>query len=217
MDTQQNELARIHTILIERYPMYKANPAFEQWLLARTEDDPDSLMRYLDLLDGFQYINGEGVLTGDYTTLPEPDELAGTIRKRLDALGSETRGLLRLASVEGAYFSAEVLGALHGTSHDHVIRLLQPALDLGIVAHDGREPLYSRHSRRYRFVPTQMYEILCRELPEEERRRLHGVIVEYLGAELKRADDPGSREMLGEMLSEHNKSVTRPYQAGRDL
>lgn len=215
MDTQ-NERARISTMLIERYPMYKVNPAFEQWLLARTEGDSDSLIRYLDILDGFHYMNGEGVLTEDYLMLPEPEDLVDVIRRRLEPLEPETRELLRRASVEGAYFSTEVLGVLHEVDPDQVTQLLRPALDRGVVACDGRERLYSRGSMRYRFVPTQMHEILRRELPQEERHRLHGMIVEYLGDELRRADDPGRQEMLGEMLSEHNKSITRPHGFGQE-
>lgn len=206
----QDRLNDLHAALARRYPMYKANPAFEGWLLEQTDADPMLVEQYLEMLDDHEFISGDGTLSGDYTTLPALEHLADAIRRRLDQLAPETRPLLQHASIEGAYFSIDALAALEDSTPQDAAHRLQPAVDSGVVVRDGSDPLYSGFSARYRFVPMQAREVLYQELTDADRAHYHGRMVEYLGRELERTEDVGAREMLSQMLSDHNKHITRP-------
>jgi len=108
--------AEVHRTIIERYPMYHEDPAFEAWMFDRTGSDAGKIAEVLDALAAYGYLDGEGMVTGNYAAMPDPSAMTDEMRGRLDAIDGRTRELLRIASVEGPTFSAEVLAHIDGAT-----------------------------------------------------------------------------------------------------
>lgn len=209
MDEQQAAIEQIAHHIGERFPMYRTNLAFEQWLYGKAGNDRNKIDDYLDLLYDYGYIGGDGMLADSYAQLPEPDQVTADIERRLSQLDPETRRLLSEASIEGAHFNPEVTAALHG-SQEGVAALLRKAEGAGVIARDEHQadnPILSHH---YRFVPLRLREILYEELPEDDRVRLHTALVELLGEEVGKEGDQGTQDMLARLISEHNNRASRP-------
>jgi predicted ATPase len=207
---EKTSIAEVHRTIIERYPMYHEDPAFEAWLHGKAGTDVEKIEDYLDTLADYGYIDGEGMVCGDYTTMPDPSRILDDIRARLDRLGRDARELLRVASVEGPTFSLEVLSHLRGCPAENASRAIDDAVDAGIVRADGSEEMFASASGRYRFYPLQVREVLYEELAGGERAELHRRAVEFLTDELERNEEPGSREMIGQLIEEHNRHASRP-------
>ena len=73
MEEQLRGVEEIRAHISERYPMYVANPGFEQWLLRRAGTDVAKIGDYLTLLDDYGYITGDGTLANDYQNVPAPE------------------------------------------------------------------------------------------------------------------------------------------------
>ncbi|MDB5034296.1 MAG: hypothetical protein JWQ98_1537 [Chlorobi bacterium] len=209
MNDQQNDLEAIHQSIRERYPMYIVNQGFEHWLLDRTGADLTALDRYFRLLDDYGYLSGDGTLAADYADMPGPSEVTGDIERRLAGLPPTTLEMLGRASVEGERFRVEPLAMPGGGLHQ-AEALLQPAVTAGVIACDRGSSDLSPLKHRYRFLPMRTRKMVYDRLSEAQRADYHASLVDSLSMELERADDPGARDMISGMISEHNKSVTRP-------
>jgi predicted ATPase len=207
---EKTSIAEVHRTIIERYPMYKEDPAFEAWLLRKAGTDVERIEEYLDTLHDYGYIDGEGMVTGEYTKAPEPASMLEEIQRRLDALDDTTRSTLRIASVEGPTFSTEVLARLCGGSAGDAEHAVAAAVDAGVVQPDGSEGMFASASKRYRFYPLQMRDLLYEELAGGQRAELHRRAIEFLSEELERTREPGAREMIGQLIEEHNRHASRP-------
>ncbi len=208
MDELEQNVDAIHTYIIERYPMYVANPGFEQWLLRRAGNNRANVEEYLTLLEDYGYMLGDGTLAGDYQAVPLLEDVAGDVEQRLSALTPDTRALLRCASVQGERFNRDSLAML-GTKREDYAPLLEEAVRAGIIAPD-QHASRSAIASHYRFVPARVAGVLYEELPEEERARYHTEMVESLSAQAEQTTDLGTQDMLSQMISEHNKSFARP-------
>lgn len=209
MDEKQS-IAEVHRIIIERYPMYKEDPAFEAWLHGKAGTDQEKLEEYLDTLADYGYLDGEGMVCGDYARLPDPSGILDEMKGRLAALDEPTREVLRTASVEGPTFSTEVLARLHECELADCERMIARAVESDIVRRDGSEGMFASASHRYRFHPLQMREMLYEELPGGRRAELHRRAIEFFSEELERNGEPGTREMIGRLIEEHNRHASRP-------
>jgi hypothetical protein len=212
MQEQQQGVEKLRTHISERYPMYVADPGFEQWLLHRTGADLGRIEGYLALLDDYGYITGDGTLANDYQNVPDPERVVEDIECRLATLSPATRSLLRCAAVQGSHFSlalAAVMDEAEGFGGGE--RLLDEAIAAGVVA---REEQYDASlpslSHRYRFIPQRTAKLLYDELSDEDRLGFHAALVELLSADAMRATEPGARDMLAAMISEHNNRFARP-------
>lgn len=190
-----------------RYPMYQQNPAFEHWLSKKAGNDQGNLAEYLDLLQGYGFIAGDGTIYAGYETMPEPAGVQADIERRLSSLDADTLALLRLASVEGERFSAAALKAMAG---EDLESRLQPAIDAGVVVRDTNPAEVAALGHRYRFVPLQVRQMLYDGMPDDQRGDAHTALVEYLSQELGRTEEVGAQDMLSRMISQHNKGVMRP-------
>ena len=209
MDEQQAAIERIAHHIGERFPMYRTDLAFEQWLYRKAGSDRKKIDAYLDLLHEYGFIGDDGMLSDSYAGIPDPDQVEADIERRLATLDAPARRLLSEASVEGARFNVDVATFLHG-SRDGVEALLRSAEAAGLIARDENQadnPILSHH---YRFVPLRLRDILYEELPEEDRVRLHTSLVELLGEEVAREGELGAQDMLARMISEHNRQGARP-------
>lgn len=207
MEQEQASADVIRPFIKERYPMYQENPAFEQWLSKKAGNDQSNLAEYLELLQGYGFIGGDGTITAGYETLPEPAGVQADIEGRLSLLGADTLALLRLASVEGDRFSAAALKAIAGEDAESQ---LQPAIDAGVVARDSNPAEIPALGHRYRFVPLQVRQLLYDRMPDAERADAHTALVEYLSRELEHTEEVGAQDMLNRLISQHNKRVMRP-------
>jgi predicted ATPase len=207
---EKTSIAEVHRTIIERFPMYKEDPAFETWLFGKAGTDLEKVEEYLDVLADYGYIDGEGVVRGDYRKAPDPSRVLEEIAARLDGLDGATRELLRVASIEGPTFSAEVLAHLQNCAPEEAQRSISAAIDAGIIQADGSEAMFAAASNRYRFHPMQMRDILYEELPGGRRAELHRRAIEFLSEELGRNTEPGAREMIGQLIEEHNRHGSRP-------
>lgn len=213
---QQQGVEEIHARISERYPMYVANPGFEQWLLQRTGADIGKIEDYLTLLDEYGYITGDGTLANDYQNVPDPGHLTEDIERRLASLSPDARALLGRAAVQGARFSMSLVAPVDGGAGDRDA-LLGEALAAGLVARDEDEDArIPALSHRYRFVPRQTARILYEGLPEEERGSYHMALVEMLSDEIGRVAEPGAQDMLAEMIRQHNRDAAQPGSFSND-
>jgi len=209
MDQQAAAMERIGRYVAERYPMYVTNAGFEQWLYAKAGLEREMIDRYLELLEDYGIISGDGRITEDYRTLPDPERVRDDIERRIAALSPEALALLSTASVEGDRFSTEILAEVHGSGKD-IDRLLQKAVDAGVIVPESNISMIPALSHRYRFVPLQTRKVLYERLPDGERTRLHSRLVELLSAQVAKVSDPGAQDMLHRLISEHNKVFARP-------
>lgn len=207
---ETKSIATVHRTIIERYPMYHEDPAFEAWLFSKAGTDVERIEEYLDTLHDFGYIDGEGMVCGDYTAMPDPSGMVAEMQRRLDGLDESTRDLLRIASVEGPTFSTEVLAHLSDRSIEEVEQAICKAVEEGVFHHDGAESMFTSASGRYRFRPLQLRDLLYDELPGGRRAELHRRAITFLSEELERNDEPGAREMIGQLIEEHNRHASRP-------
>jgi predicted ATPase len=203
-------IATVHRTIIERYPMYHEDPAFEAWLFGKAGTDQERIAEYLDTLADYGILDGEGMISGDYMAMPDPSAMIDEMRARLDALDGRTREVLRVASVEGPTFSSEVLAHLDGAGQEEITGAIDRAIDAGIVRADGGEGMFVAASRRYRFHPLLIRDLLYEELAGDRRAELHRRAIEFLSGELERNSEPGAREMIGQLIEEHNRHGSRP-------
>lgn len=209
MDQQAAAMERIGKYVAERYPMYVTNPGFEQWLYAKAGLEQAMLDRYLQLLEDYGIISGDGTIADNYRDLPDPERVREDIDRRIAALTPEALDLLSTASVEGDRFSPEILGGVR-EDRDGIDPILQQAVAAGVIAPESNLSTVPALSHRYRFVPLQTRKVLYERLPDEERLRLHSRLVELLSAEVEKVNDPGAQDMLHRLISEHNKLFARP-------
>ncbi|HEX3223437.1 MAG TPA: AAA family ATPase [Nocardioides sp.] len=112
--------------------------------------------------------------------IPEP--LADLFLTRVDALGEEVRGLLRLASVNGSRLDTATLPALAGLAPERIDALLREAVDANLLCRTA-DSLEFRHGL--------LREAVYDDLMPDERTRLHADLATILQASVDAAPDPG--------------------------
>lgn len=202
-----NDISGIHAYLVERYPMYRTDVSFEEWLLGKSGGERERMTEYLLLLEDYGFIDGEGRIGKDFNTIPDPAGVVADIEARLGRLDPETLNVLKGAAVEGPEFSTDGATAIAGTDIGNGLAAAEQA---GLVRRIGEENIYARPTTRYRFRPQKVQDLIYAALSEDERSRLHGLFVEFLTEQLQRTTEQGSREMLSSLISEHNRRTMRP-------
>ena len=124
-----------------------------------------------------------------------PAGVRDVIKQRLDRVTAETRALLDLAAVAGDVVDPSLLAVAAGRDAAWVATRLGDASRAGLLAERGAHR---------RFGHALFREVLYRELPENERRALHGRVADALerlapgqAAELAHHTLEGPPEMLG--------------------
>jgi DNA-binding SARP family transcriptional activator len=104
-----------------------------------------------------------------------PARVEGVIERRLGRLAPELRQALRVASVEGEQFTAEVVARVQGMHEGSLIRMLsaQGVRQHHLLAPPSLGRLGSRLLSRYRFRHPLFQRYLYRGLDEAERLLLH--------------------------------------------
>jgi len=112
----------------------------------------------------------------DWSTLPARVE--GVIHERLKRLPTQLHEMLRIASVEGEVFTAEVIARILDIDEGSTIRHLSGELDKQhqLVEVQGRQRLGTRRISRYRFQHILFQRDLYYHLDEIEREYLHEAV-----------------------------------------
>ena len=136
-----------------------------------------------------------------------PSGVRDVIRQRLDRVAAETRALIDLAAVAGDVIDAPLLAAAAGRDATWVAARLAEAGRAGVLAERGG---------RRRFGHALFREELYRELPESDRRALHGRVADALErlapgqtAEIAHHALEGPSEMLDRAVDHAIRAASR--------
>jgi predicted ATPase len=178
VDLDQSERRAFVDALLDSEPNW-LGPSFRQMLFRQTRGHP---LFTIELLRGMQergdliqdtergWIEGPAL---DWETLPARVEAA--ISERISRLAYELRNTLRVASVEGVDFTAEVVAQVVGTSEREMVRSLSTFLDRQhrLVRAQVIERVGTRRVSRYRFRHNVFQRYLYENLDPAERAYLH--------------------------------------------
>jgi adenylate cyclase len=164
----------------------RLGPAFRDMLFSQTRGHP---LFTIELLRGLQdrgdlkqdadgcWVQGPAL---DWESLPPRVE--GVIAERVGRLPEALQQLLRVASVEGEVFTAEVVAQVLGTNEHEVIRQLSGELSKQhrLVVASSLQHLGGRRLSRYRFGHILLQRYLYSTLDPVQRGHLHEAIANQL-------------------------------------
>jgi predicted ATPase len=104
-----------------------------------------------------------------------PTRVEAMIGERIDRMPEHLKEILRVASIEGEYFTGEVLAGLQKTDEREIVRLLSGELDKRYQLVNARGILHSGGQRlsQYRFRHILFQKYLYNSMDEVERAHLH--------------------------------------------
>jgi len=158
-----------------------------------------------DLVENEQGQWTEGAMI-DWKTLPARVE--GVIKERIRRLPVSLQEILKVASVEGGVFTAEVVARVQGLSERQMVRQLGGVLDRQqrLIRLEDNRKLETTQVSRFRFRHILFQQYLYDSLDQAERIYLHRVV----GAELE--------QLYGEHADSIAPRLARHYAiAGDDL
>jgi DNA-binding SARP family transcriptional activator/predicted ATPase len=147
-----------------------------------------------------------------------PSRIEGVIGERIGRLPAALRETLKIASVEGATFTAEVVARVQAFDERELVRQLSGKLDKQhrLVVGQGSQRLGARRLSQYRFRHILFQHYLYNSLDEVERGYLH----EAVAKELEQLYGEQSADIAGE-LARHfeaaglfDKAISYLQQAG---
>jgi DNA-binding SARP family transcriptional activator len=203
----------------------RLKPGFREMLYLQTRGQP---LFTIELLRGMQdrgdliqdaeglWVEGKAL---DWETLPARVEAA--IAERVGRLPGATKAVLRVASVEGENFTAEIVGRVLGSDERDVVRLLSGQLDRRhrLVRAQGVKRFGQQRVSRYRFRNYLFQKYLYDSLDDVERAYLHEDVGNML--EQLYESQPGEIATISPELARHfqeagitEKSIRYLHQAG---
>jgi DNA-binding SARP family transcriptional activator/predicted ATPase len=170
LDSEPNRLGRSFREMLHRQT--RGHPLFTVELLRGMQERGD-------LVQDAESRWVEGPVL-DWETLPARVE--AVIAQRIGRLPEPLQAALRVASVEGEGFTAEVVARVLGTEGKHTVRLFSSELDRGhrLVRALAIERLGSRRLSRYHFRHDLFQKYLYDKLDDVERTYLHEDVGEAL-------------------------------------
>jgi class 3 adenylate cyclase/tetratricopeptide (TPR) repeat protein len=144
----------------------------------------------------FSVVDNEWRLRGEIDTRPML-RLRSLVQARLDQLSSEERNLLRVASLVGEPWTAQLIGLALETPAE-VDRTLSHLVELGLLTSTSQSS-----DARYAFHDESIRAVIDASLPQMERRRLHERIAVVLQQEYDptRPDPVGLKRMARHFVS----------------
>ncbi len=197
--------------------------AFRETLYRQTRGHP---LFTIELLRGLQergdlvqdregrWVDGPGP---DWETLPARVE--AVIGERIARLDQPLRTALRVGSVEGETFTAEVVARVRGTSEREMLRQLSGVLDRRhrLVQAESIQRIHEQILSRYRFRHILFQKYVYGSLDEVERVHLH----EAVGNVLERLYGDRAREIAVQLARQFeeagmtHKAIDYLHQAGQ--
>lgn len=184
---------------------------FRTMLWRRTEGHPlfvVELLRHLQQTGGLaRGSDGAWTVAREIPWDTLPARVEGVVAERINRLPNELHELLRVASVEGEQFSAEVLAQIRGEDPRGVVRRLSQELEKQhqLVCTDRILRIGGRRLSTYRFRHNLFHAYLYDELDEVERAYLH----EDVGRALE--------SFYGEQADEIAVQLARHFEQAGDL
>jgi len=156
--------------------------AFRQTLFERTEGHALFTVELLRLMreqgalrqnEAGQWIARPGF---DWDTIPPRSE--GIISQRIGRLTPKQKKLLRVASVEGQEFTAEVAAQVVGVETRSAVWQFSQILDRqhGLVTYQGQQQVEQQQITRYRFRHSHFQQYLYNRMTEAELMDLHRAV-----------------------------------------
>ena len=185
--TRANEGQVFVDALIDSEPN-RLDMAFHQELFGLTEGNPlftVELLRNLqergDLVKDSQGLWIQDAAL-DWNTLPARVE--GVIEERIARLADNLRQELRIASVVGLDFSAQVIARVENLQEREIIQHLARELDKRhrLVQEQGESKVGKQFFSQYRFTHAMFQQYLYNDLGASERRMIHGDVANVLEA-----------------------------------
>ncbi|HSR35376.1 MAG TPA: hypothetical protein VLY63_32805, partial [Anaerolineae bacterium] len=163
LDSEPNRLGLLFREML--YQQTHGHPLFTVELLRGMQERGDLVRDAED-----RWVEGPAL---DWGTLPARVDAA--IAERIGRLAEPLRAALRVASVEGDVFTAEVVAQVVGTDRREVVQRLSSELDRRhhLVRAQAIERLGSQRLSRYRFRHSLFQRYLYENLDEVERAYLH--------------------------------------------
>jgi DNA-binding SARP family transcriptional activator len=182
LDTEPNRLGE--TFRETLYRQTEGHPLFTVELLRGMQERGDLVQD-----DEGRWVEGEEL---DWETLPPRVE--AVIAERVGRLAEPLQRLLRVASVEGEAFSAEVVARVEGADEHEVVDHLSGELDkqCRLVRAQGIERVGPGRLSRYRFRHILFQRYLYSNLDAVERAHLH----EAVGGALEKLYGEGTEELM---------------------
>jgi class 3 adenylate cyclase/tetratricopeptide (TPR) repeat protein len=182
-------------------------------IIERTDGNPffvEEVVRSL-IDDGLITRQGERwVASGDLTRLDVPESIHGLLLGRIDRLGPDARRALRVASVVGRTFTADLLEALIDEPLD------VPSAVGSLEAHGLVTIATTRPGISYSFRHALVQEAAYSGLLKRERQSLHGRVADLL--EEQHVDHPEEHAALLahhlDVAGEHERAVPYLLEAG---
>lgn len=189
--------------LLDREPN-GLDAAFRESLAAHTSGHPLFTIELLrDLQERGDLVKDRGgawVVGGHVEWGELPSRVEGVIEERIARLDESSVRSLRVASVEGPQFTAEIVAKVQPTDVRELIRQLSESLQRQhrIVVADGLKRLGSERVSNYRFAHHLMQSYLYHQLDEAEASYLHEDV--GLALEALYGDDP---DQIAVQLARH--------------
>ncbi|MCI4338550.1 MAG: AAA family ATPase, partial [Thermoplasmata archaeon] len=120
-----------------------------------------------------------------------PSSIRAVVARRLERLGEDTQGLLRIAAILGNEFTFEALEQTSGADENRVLDAVERALRHRLL----REERLSAGRVAYRFADPQVREVLYDQTSGIRRRRLHRRAAEVR----EQLEGPRAEEAAGEL------------------
>lgn len=170
LDTEPNRLG--HGFRQALFQQTGGNPLFTIELLRDMEERGDLLQD-----EGGKWVEGPKL---DWESLPKRVE--GVIEERIGRLEEKLRDILSVASVEGEYFTAQIIARVQDMQERQLLRELSQELEKRhrLVRDRGEVKVGRLHLSRYQFAHAMCQQYLYKGLGDGERRLLHTEIAQVL-------------------------------------
>jgi oligopeptide transport system substrate-binding protein len=170
LDTERNQLDE--SFRQELYRRTHGNPLFTIQLLRNLQERGEIIPNEQGSWVASTHLNWDNL----------SPQVEGIIGERIGRLNRELQDLLLAASVEGEYFTVQVLERVHGTAERVILRQLSRELEKRhrLVQEMGEVCVGSRRLVRFRFVHALVQQYLYRQLGAAERVTLHREVAETL-------------------------------------
>jgi tetratricopeptide (TPR) repeat protein len=164
----------------------------ERRIFASAQGNPLFLVEMVRLLDD----EGSASIAAGVV----PAGVRDVIRQRLDRVAEEARALLNLAAVAGDEPPPALLAAAAARDEVWVSRQIAETVRAGVLVERGGRP---------RFSHALVREVLYRELPDAERRTLHGAVGDALERLSATAAEPPLMELAHHALEASASHLSR--------
>ena len=213
-DTAASEGRAFIDALLDYEPNH-LDRAFRDTLFRYTQGQPlftVEMIRNLQENRGLvQDEGGSWIVNKAWQASPLPARIEALIAQRLESLPTALLDLLRIASVEGNVFTAEILSGILAMDPGMVLQHLSRDLEMRyrLVQDQGEIQLGTLRLNRFQFRHVLFQEYLYAQLSDGEKRRLHRAVAEglekalLLQAESEELAGPERLDPFGSALAHH--------------